>query len=522
MSDEVKKVIGYIRVSTEEQVRDGFSLDNQKGEIEKHCSNNEYELVEIYSDEGISGARMQERNGLISALRDIKEGRANCLVAWKISRLSRRIADVVKIVEMLDSNKASLVILKDNIDTNTTMGEPFLYIAGIFAEMERDNIIMQVKAGMKQKAREGQWNGGVVPLGYDVIDKKLIVNENEAGIVKLIYELYLKANGYKAIAKLLNDKGIKTKNDKAFNINSVKGILTNPTYAGEIRWGKLKNWGKKNVAGERSREYAEDCIRVNGIHQAIIDKEVFNKVQELIKENPRSHVKQFSADHMLSGLLRCPNCGYGMSVQQIKSRGNVYQYYGCNKYMNNHSECSPNLIRKDKIEEEFYTLFEKIVNNEGFKRDIRAALGSTTTRINELEKDIIRHEKNLKKLKEQEGKLFNELIEGSERFKNKVRERIDINLEEQNKTELEIKAVQNKINNIKERTLDLEDIEQVLQFASKALALMEGEAKKRLVRKLIKKIEVEDKCIKEIHFNFEEGFGIKCDKQNRIINRGGF
>ena len=165
MSDKIK-TIGYIRVSTEEQAREGFSLANQRKDIRDFCEYKNWELINTFADEGISGAGITERTGLIKALKLIQTQKIDYLVVWKLSRLSRKVADVVRITEKLDNNKTCLISIKDNIDTSSPMGKPFLYIASIFAEMERDAMIIQVKGGMMQKAgREGRWNGGIKPIG---------------------------------------------------------------------------------------------------------------------------------------------------------------------------------------------------------------------------------------------------------------------------------------------------------------------------------------------------------------------
>ena len=196
------------------------------------------------------------------------------------------------------------------------------------------------------------------PLGYILINKELVINEAEAEIVKLIFTEYLKGDGYKTVAKTINEKGYRTRKGSTFSGTTVKGILTNPTYAGKIRWGKLKDWGKKNADGERKREYNNEMIIVEGIHEPIVELETFNKVIEILEGNPRHNVRQFTSNHILSGILRCPDCGYGMSIQIAKSRGKTYSYYSCNQYANKKT-CSPNLIPQETIENEFFRNIRK-------------------------------------------------------------------------------------------------------------------------------------------------------------------
>lgn len=517
MSDKIK-ALGYIRVSTEEQAREGFSLDNQRKDIQDFCDYKNWELTNIFADEGISGAGITERTGLIKALKLIQTEKIDYLIVWKLSRLSRKVADVVKITEKLDNNKTYLISVKDNIDTSSPMGKPFLYIASIFAEMERDTMIVQVKGGMVQKAREGRWNGGISPLGYDLIDKELIINESEAEIVKLIFKEYLKGNGYKTVAKTINEKGYRTRKGSVFSGNTVKDILTNPTYAGKIRWGKLKNWGKKNAEGERKREYNNEVIIVDGIHESIIDLEDFNKVQEILEGNPRHSVKQFTSNHILSGILRCPDCGYGMSIQIAKSRGKTYSYYSCNQYANKKT-CSPNLTPQDAIENEFFEIFEKILNEDDFMNRILSSLSNFNNQIADLEKIISRKEAEIKKLKAKEDKLFDELLEGNAGYKEKIRLRIEENSNKLEAIEGEIKNLMDDIDVLKNKSLNLNEISELLKSAGKIIKLMDKETQKRLIRKLISKIVIKDKHISEVYFSFDEGFTVEYDNVNRIISK---
>lgn len=516
MSEQMT-AIGYVRVSTEEQAREGFSLENQRKDIADYCQYKGWELLDIYSDEGISGAGMLERVGLLKALKLIQARKINYLVVWKLSRLSRKVADVVRIAEKLDNNNTFLISVKDSIDTSSPMGKPFLYIASIFAEMERDTMIIQVKGGMEQKAREGRWNGGQSPIGYDLVDKILVINEAEAEIVKTVYSEYLNDNGYKTIADTLKDKGYKTRRNLAFSGTSIKEMLKNPVYAGKIRWGRLKNWEKKNADGERRREYNDNPISVDGIHEAIIDSETFDRVQEKISGNPRHHVKQFNSNHVLSGLLRCPECGYGMSIQNVQNKGNRYSYYTCNQYANKKT-CKPNSIPKDLIENEFFDILDKIICEEDFMNRILGSLNNSSLDIAELEKDIIRKSTELKKCKVREDKLFDELLEGDEQYRDKIRLRIFENGSAAQDLESEIAKLNREIYELKDKRIDISEVADLLKKAGKVIKLMDRETQKRLIRKLICRIETKDKCIKTIFFSFDESFRIEHDRENHIIS----
>lgn len=175
--EDCKKVVIYKRVSTEDQAREGFSLENQEHDIRRECEVKGYEAIDVCADEGISGKDIQGRSGLMKALKYIKNKEAQGIVVWKLSRLSRNTADTMNIVDLLKKNDGFLVSIKDGLDTQTPQGQMMAAVLGIIAEVERDNIVGFVKGGMHQKARKGEWNGGVIPLGYDLKDKQFTINE---------------------------------------------------------------------------------------------------------------------------------------------------------------------------------------------------------------------------------------------------------------------------------------------------------------------------------------------------------
>ncbi|MFC5734315.1 recombinase family protein [Cytobacillus gottheilii] len=516
-----KTAVGYIRVSTGVQARDGFSLDNQIEEINKECKKQEWELLGIFDDKGISGALLNERPGLIEMMRFIKENNVDYLVIFKFSRLSRNIGNLFLITEQLKETSTHLISISDNFSSEAGASKIILSVLGSIAEMERDNIIEQVRGGMSQKAREGEWNGGTAPLGYDLVEKKLVINEEESKTVKFIYTEYLKGNGYKTIAAQLNDNGVKTKTGGTFSGNSVKDILRNPTFCGKIRWGHRKDWGKRYSDGKRKRVYNENPIIVEGKHEPIIDEETFNKVQNLIDNNPRHHMKRFNGNHLLSGLLRCPDCGNGMSIQPVKRGNKTYEYYTCNQYMN-HKTCKPNTINKAKIEPEFLDIFEKKVNEPDFQKSMLASINNTDIQVKELERIIGSKEKEIKEAEKMLDNLIDELLaESTERVKEKLRNRMDevsLKIEE---FQADIEKKRTSIKNLESQNLNKDDIVEIFQYAGKVIKKIEDKEKQQaLVRMLVAEIQVEDKHINEVHFRFSKKFRIGGGKVNRTTNSG--
>lgn len=507
MSDKIK-AIGYVRVSTEEQAKEGFSLDNQRQDIERLCNYQKWDLIDILDDEGIPGSEIDNRPGIQEVLRRVKDEKIDYLVVWKLSRLSRKMTHIVQIADYLAKNNVYLHTIKDGIDTSTPMGKPFLYFAGIFAELERDSLIVQVKGGMEEKARKGGYNGGKPPLGYDLVDKKLIINKDEAEIIKLIYHEYLLGSGYLAIVDKLKESGYKTRKGKNFSGTGIKEILRNPTYKGYVRWGYRQDWGKKNEDGKRKRKYAEKPIYVEGIHDAIIDEVVFDKVQEIITTNPRHNMKRFQGFHLLSGLLRCPSCGYGMSYQPITSKGKKYHYYTCNQYQNKKT-CKPNAIAKKDIEDEFLAIFIKIITEPDFMTTMLESTKDIDTQGDAIKNKIAVANNTIKKLEKNINSLFDELLEGSDDYKQRARDRIEDTQKRIKSLELEVIKEENKLRTLQATKLDASEVIDILKSIDSVFDMLDAEGKQRLIRKVIKSIKLKDKHISEIEFTFGEVLGLE-------------
>ena len=359
-----KNAVAYIRVSTHLQV-DGFSLEGQLEEIQTYCNRNNINLLRHYKDAGLSGTSTEERSDFQKMLNDIsKDNNIHSVIVWKLSRLSRSMSDLASTVSFLEKHSVNLICITQGIDTSNPMGKSFVYMSGIFAEMERDNIIETCKMGMKQRATNGRWNGGKV-LGYRSNEKKeLVIVESEAEVVREIFNLFVNKNwGYKKIACTLNNKGLKTLKDTDWSINSIKQIIDNPVYAGYIRWGKYMDWSKKRRQGKQ-----EEYVISEGIHQPIITDETWEKSQKIREVRGKQSEKVYEGDYLLTGLIRCPVCGASMISHRTAKRckpGEYYRYYQCSSFFNKGVKvCSSNLINADLAEEYVLKTINRVVNSK--------------------------------------------------------------------------------------------------------------------------------------------------------------
>lgn len=347
----------YARVSTEKQLIEGFGLDVQMKELLDEAIENKLSYKK-YVDSGITGTSIEKREGLQELLKDIKQGEIKEVWVTKLSRLGRNTRDVLNIIHEFERQNIVFKSKRDGIDTSTHMGKVMLQFMSIVSEMERDIIMETTRAGLEYRASLGKIYGCGPVLGYDRIgsrkNSEIIINQIEAKTVKLIYNLFLKGYGYKAIVNELNVKNHRTKNKDFFAINSVKVILNNPLYAGMIRYNYFKDWTKKRRKGKQAEG---DYILVDGIHKGIIPKTKWNKVQKKMMTYYKDRRITKSTSYLLSSVLKCPECGGRMSG--VKSRYETkkgvkeQRYYVCT---NNHNKgkavCNVNSLKVDKIDNE--------------------------------------------------------------------------------------------------------------------------------------------------------------------------
>ncbi|WP_270603221.1 recombinase family protein, partial [Clostridium perfringens] len=208
-------------MSTVEQAEEGYSIDEQERLLREYCDKHDLEVYKAYSDRGISGKDIKHRPELKEMLKDSEENKFDMVLVWKINRLSRKLADVLKMVELFEKNNVTFKSYSEPFETNTPAGKMQFQMMALIGEFERGTI--------NKKRKE----------------TKLVINEKEAETVKLIFNEYSNGNGYKAITNKLNKLGYKTKKGNNFSVGSIKDILTNPVYIGKIRYNVRQDWSEK-------------------------------------------------------------------------------------------------------------------------------------------------------------------------------------------------------------------------------------------------------------------------------------
>ena len=341
-----KKCYIYTRVSTAAQT-EGYSLEAQTERLRKYADYKEMEVVREYCDAGKSGKSITGRPEFQRMLQDASEERDGeaFILVFKLSRFGRNAADVLNSLQFIQDYGVNLVCVEDGIDSSKDSGKLTITVLSAVAEIERENILVQTMEGRKQKAREGKWNGGQAPFGYDLDSKNstLVVNEEEAEIVRIIYDKFVHTDmGADAICNYLNQRGYTKKKVRGHELNYfarglIMKILDNPVYIGKIAYGKNVTEKVKGTRDEYRRVKTDDYLLADGLHEAIVDEETWEAAREKRKRTGVRFVKTHSLEHehILTGLIRCPLCGGGMSgtVQrrQNKKTGEYKDtfYYRC-------------------------------------------------------------------------------------------------------------------------------------------------------------------------------------------------
>jgi site-specific DNA recombinase len=384
--------IGYVRVSTDMQL-DGFSINNQIREIKKYCEANNFPEPIIYDEGSGSGSSIEERHEFQKMMRDVLTIYNNIkvyLIVWKVDRFARNLLEGMHSINLLTKNNHVFVSVGETLTTENPSAIMLLQTFFTWAENQRHNILQVCKSGMKQRAIEGFWNGGKV-FGYKSnSEKSLDIVDNEAKIVRFIFERYIHDQwGYSKIAKFLNTQYTESQSDRIWDKQAIRTIVTNPVYAGYIRWGK---------------KGGEEIIN-KGKHPAIITEEEWIQAKLQHQDMSYKPIKIHKGNYFLSGLLKCPDCGSSM-VQHKSAKGGKYLYYQCSKNKNN-SMCKSNLINKFVAEE--YVLSQLSVKvksphlQELLTRKFSSQLKNDLTPKKEQIKSF---KKDLKKITKRKNELF--------------------------------------------------------------------------------------------------------------------
>jgi len=354
------RVAAYCRVSTENEDQKE-SLEAQREHYESWIRmHDDWECAGVFYDFGISGTKADVREGLQALLYACRTGSVDYVLTKSISRFSRNTSDCLSLVRELLSYNIPIYFEKENIDTGSMESELILSVLSSMAQSESESISKNVKWTVKKRMEEGTFVFGYLPYGYTKdAAGNMVIDPVESEIVRLIFDLALNGMGTYKIAQLLDRRNVPTRKGGKWSGSTVKGILVNEKYYGAAAFQKTytdSNFRRHNNHGEVDSFIAEDH------HEAIISKEVFDRVQVMIQKHIDEHgiVKDMGKYHNkypFSGIIICGECG-GKFKRQTQSGGIAW---ACSTHLYNKDSCSMMFIKDEAIKAAFVTMMNKLI-----------------------------------------------------------------------------------------------------------------------------------------------------------------
>ena len=354
----------YIRVSTQEQASEGYSVSEQTDRLKKYSEAMKWD-VKFYTDGGFSGANM-DRPALQKLIKDVESGLIDKVLVYKLDRLSRSQKDTLYLIEdVFLANNCDFVSMNENFDTSSPFGRAMIGILAVFSQLEREQIKERMTMGLEARAKEGKFHGSAVsPIGYDYIDGELVINEFEKMQVEQIFQMYLKGYSPNSIVEHLNGKGLFHKYGK-WNRKTVKALLSRKTYLGLIEH-------KGNI--------------YQGNHEPIISQEIFDAVQAIKKDKSKDYSdgkRNGLVVSYLGGLLYCAHCGAKYSKEtkyhKTKATSKPYLYYVCNSRLKRNpslivdAECKNKRWRMNELDQIVFDEIKKLALDPDYIKAIKSS-----------------------------------------------------------------------------------------------------------------------------------------------------
>lgn len=327
--DKERKSAGiYIRVSTEDQAREGFSLGEQKEKLLQLCKFKEYEVFKVYEDAGISAKDMEHRPAFQEMLNDIKNGKINYIVAYKLDRVTRSVRDLEELITKLEQYNCYLVCDRDDVNTSTANGRFFVRMLTVLSQLEIEIVSERTKFGLNGAIKSCHLPGPA-PLGYKKAEnKKTIIDETTKPIIERIYKMYLEGKSFQQISNIFNKE--KVLSPKHWKDTTIQKIIDNKIYMGDYE--QYKRIAKK--------EQKEPVLYMNVV-EPIISRAVWEEVQLQKEKNQRTYTRD--RVYLFFQKIKCPVCGRIMKCKGSGGKKKKYMYYNC-------EDCHLN-YREDKVED---------------------------------------------------------------------------------------------------------------------------------------------------------------------------
>ena len=432
------RVTSYSRVSTGDPEQINSYESQKKYYKEKITKNNNWQYVEMYADEAITGTLDYKRTDFMRMIQDAMNGKFDMIITKSISRFARNTVDTLKYVRMLKEHNVAVLFEEENINTLEMSGELLLTILSSVAQQESETISAHVKLGLKMKKERGELVGFNNCYGfiYDSKNNKMIVKEDEMNIVRLIFKLYLEGTGTDTIAKKISAMGIKSPRGKDdWRSTTIRGILRNEKYKGDVLQGKT--FTQDPISHKRLKNYGEeDKYYISNHHEQIISDEDFDRVQEILKEKcgARATGRRLGGigrKYPMSNRLKCAYCGNTLVRRSLYSnRRQTNPAWYCVQAIKYGKYNCPNCrqLREDLIENAFMDAYQLLSNNNSLVIENFLKVVKNSIRDNTPKEKIEKLTAKKNELEQRISKLIDLAVDGgldNESFKSKRQSYLD-------------------------------------------------------------------------------------------------
>ena len=438
--DNERKVAGvYIRVSTEDQAREGFSLGEQEEKLLQLCKFKELEVYKVYKDAGISAKDMEHRPQFQEMLKDMKEGKLNYIVAYKLDRITRSVRDLEELISVLEQYNCFLLCDRDDVNTSTANGRFFVRMLTVLSQLEIEIVSERTKFGLNGAIKSGHIPGQR-PFGYkSADDKRMVIDNATRPYVEKIFDMYLEGKSFQQIANYFKENNIYPK--KKWKDTTIQKIIDNKIYMGDYE--QYKRIGKQ--------ENLEPIVYMNVV-EPIISRAKWEECQRQKERNQRTYTRD--RVYTFFQRLKCPNCSRIMKCKGSGGTKRKYMYYTCEHCHINFNEDHVEHLLRDFI----YDLLEY---DMAVKKFFLPVLEDKTNNI-----DTTSIDKEIRDLEKQRNRIKNLYIKG---------------VVEIDDFKEDYKLIEDKLANLESKKLELVNLE-TFNYSPQELLAQRDLEKEKMIR----------------------------------------
>jgi DNA invertase Pin-like site-specific DNA recombinase len=352
------RVAAYCRVSSNSEDQ----LESYSAQVKYYTEfideNPDWELIDIYADEGLTGTASEKRSDFNRLIADCKRGKIDQVIVKSVSRFARNTQDCLHFSRLLKRSGVTIYFEKENLCTSAMKDEFSLTMHGMAAQDESISISKNVKWGYKKRMERGEFITNIAPCGYRMENGKLVAEECEADLIRRIFGMYLSGIGKQSIANILNAEGVCRKHEKnIWYMSTITYILTNEKYIGDALVQKFYTeealpFRMKRNNGEREQYYIESN------HEAVVTREIFEKTQKLLERKKGANSK-IATEHLLSQRIFCPDCGYPFRWHLVRG----VAYWMCSRRAGGRTDCAGIHIAEQSVLDTYLVMLNKLIMN---------------------------------------------------------------------------------------------------------------------------------------------------------------